>query len=108
MIGPIKRPTIPCASVPPITPTKMTSVGVVRPRPMTSGFKMLSSTPTMPRNSVSRSAMVKSLSVQIQMITGNRTIAAPICTIVRIITAKANRPALGTPASLKPIPASKD
>ena len=52
--------------------------------------------------------MVKSLSNQIQMITGSRTIAAPICTIARIMTAKANRPAPGTPASLKPMPASKD
>src|SRR5258706_15173522 len=74
MIGPIKSPTIPCASVPPITPMKMTSVGVVRPRPITNGFNMLSSTPTMPRNSVIKSAVVKSLVVQSQMITGSRTI----------------------------------
>ena len=32
--------------------------------------------------------MVKSLSIQIQMITGNRTMAAPICTMVSSMTAK--------------------
>ena len=31
MIGPMKRPMMPCASVPPITPMRITSVGVVRP-----------------------------------------------------------------------------
>src|SRR5262245_25776111 len=42
MIGPMKRPTMPCASVPPITPRKITSAGVVRPRPITMGFSTLS------------------------------------------------------------------
>jgi len=49
---------------------------------------------------------VKSLSVQIQMITGSEDDAAPICTIVRSMTAKANRPAPDA-CQLEPIPARK-
>ena len=55
---------------------------------------------------MSSSAVVTSLAVQIQMITGSSTRKAPICTIESSSTMKASRPALGTAASLKPMPAS--
>jgi len=102
-----------CASVPPTTPRKDDEVWASSgPRPMTSGFTMLSNMPTMPRKQRQAGApVVKSLSIQIQMITGKQDDCPRRSgTIVRSITAKANRAGgRETPASLKAgIPASKD
>src|SRR5262249_49743009 len=67
IIGPMKRQTMPCASVPPITPMKMTKAGVVRPRPITMGFSTLSASDAGRMQSVIRSAAANDFVAQIQI-----------------------------------------